>query len=415
MGLLDIFKKNKGTNAEETNQQPEQEGAGTCSPEDSHRFTLLIEDVFQLKDDGGVVVVGTVHGTIGKGDSVYIIHPGNKISVATVDSLETKSGDGMKLLETAADLPVSVMITDIRQKSQIEKFSLLTSIRPQPGVDVNTGVENPYVLGLSCEYGRFRKDSEYLNILIYEIAHAHYLVPVILGDEPETDETGKAVFPKDAAMTFPSLPHPEDKEKHVFPVFTDWNELNRWKGIFNEKHPAKTVIFLFPDCSAIATKGNSGMVINPFSQNPIFLPDTMIDNIRNSPGYQNEFVKERKTEVEEVTAEKDTRITLGVPKDVQEVRLIRQALKDYGRRNTDLDAIYLLLKINENHQRAYFCVTDSPKETDREVFAQMYREVKPFAQEVTLFEFAGRNDIAQLEQCLTEEALVYKKEKGIES
>lgn len=412
MGLLDIFKKNKETKADETAQIPEKENAGTCNPEGGRRFTLLIEDVFQLKDDGGVVVVGNVHGTIGKGDSVYLIHPGNKISLATVQGLETKIGDIMNHLETATDIPVSVMITDIRQKSEIEKFSLLTSIRPQPGVDVNTGVENPYVLGLSCEYGRFQKDNEYLNILIYEIAHAHYLVPVILGSEPEADGTGKAVFTKDTTMTLPSLSHPEDEEKLVFPVFTDWKELNRWEGIFSEEHPAKTMIFLFPDCSMFATNQNSGMVINPFSQNPIFLPDTMIDNIRNSPGYQNEFVKEVKPEVEEVKIEKGTRITLGVPKDVSEVRLIRQALIDYGKRNGDLDAIYLLLKINEDQQRVYFCVTDSEKELDREVYAQMYQEARPFAEEVTLFEFAGRNDIAQLEQCLTEEALIYKKQDG---
>ncbi len=409
MGIFDIFKRNKENKQEEPIREQPAKAEAESSANEVRRFTLLVEDTFQLKD-AGVVVAGTVRGTIQKDDAIYILHPGSTVTLATVNGLETKIGDEMKQLTTATDISVGVLISDVKDKSEIQKYSLLTNIRPQPSIDVTTSVENPYVLGMSCEYGRFQKEAEYLNLLIYEIVRAHYLVPVFLDKEPESDGSGKAVFTENTTMSFPSLPHPEHDGEHVFPVFTDWNELNKWTGLFNEERPAKTMIFRFPDCSAFATKEHSGMVINPYSESPIFLPAAMIENIRNSSGYQDEFVKEKKPQVEKVNVEKNTRIMLGVPKEVNEVRLIREALAGYGKQNPDVDAIYLLLKVDEDNNRAYFCVTDSAKELPGEVYAEMYQEAKPFAQEVRLFEFAGRKDIKELSNSLTEEALIYKKQ-----
>lgn len=420
MGLFDRFKKktdtetkNEDFNTKSNNEKEKVKKENETAANDNRRFTYMVEDVFQLKNNAGIVIVGTVHGTIKVHDAVYILHPGNQITLTEISGMEHMVDGRYQQLESATDIPVGVKLGDIKDKSQILKFSVLTSIRPQPTVDVNTAVENPYVLGLSYEYRRFCSERDYLGILVYAIAHAHYLVPVHMDKEPTQSGEGTAAFTEGSTMSFASLTHPDGNDKHVFPVFTDWRELGKWKGIFeeqNQKQP-QTIIFKFKDAAAFIDKSNnSGIVINPFSQNAVFLTEEMINNIRNMEGYKKEFESKPADAVKEIKVEKDTNIMIGVPADSNEVRLIRDALDKFGSQNEKVKAIYLFLKISNENEKSYLCIVNCPKEQSRELFGEIYNEVKAYAVNVPIIDFASKDEVASLSDNLTPEACVYTEE-----
>lgn len=279
MKFFDKFKKKNNAQSPNTG---EQQGAAN----DNRRFTYVVDDTFQLLNDQGIVVTGKVYGKIRAGDAVYIFRPDSGIMLTQVHSMEV--GPGVAAAE-ANDQNVAIRFTDIKDKKEIAKFSVLTSIRPQTAVDVNIAVENPYLLGLSMDYPRYYQNKEYFNLLIYEICHAHFAVPIYLDKEPEKQADDIAVFREDTHMQFISIRHPEDETKQVFPVFTDWQALGRWKNVFDKTHPPKTLISSFPDAVTISGKFQGGIVINPYGPVPVYLPAELIKQITDMEGYRKEF------------------------------------------------------------------------------------------------------------------------------
>ena len=155
MKFLDRFKKKDNTQVKNT-------GEHQSTANDDRRFTLVVDDTFQLLDNKGIVVAGKVHGKVKVGDAVYIFRPGGSVMLTQVHSMEI--GLGTTATE-AENQHVAIRLTDIKDKKEIAKFSVLTSIRPQTVVDVNTAVENPYLLGLSMDYSQYYQNNEYYNLL----------------------------------------------------------------------------------------------------------------------------------------------------------------------------------------------------------------------------------------------------------
>ena len=410
MGLFDKFKKKYNTKEASTNNVaqdstiPKENKENVANQE--RGFTLLVEDVFNLKDNIGVVVVGTVRGVMTVGDAAYVLHPSNAITTATIGGIEVAKDEKSKV---AIDQPVGLMLPGIKDKSQIAKYSVITSIRPQTVVDVNTAVENPYILGMSLEYNCFAKDPEFSSLLIYEIAHGHYLVPMHLDKEPDKNPDGTCTFKEGATMGFMSLKSNDEKGEDVFPLFTDWKALGNWKQVFDKDNPPKTMIFNFPDCVTLTKKGNEGMVINPFGPSSIYVPMSLIDSIINSEGYKKEFVEKSDTQVKQHKVEKDTRIMVGVPQETKEVALIRENIIAYGSHMAVVEKIYLLLKIDENNERTYLCVVDCPKEDASKIFGEIYKAIGAYMQETKIMDFMLYESATSMHAALDEKALVYSK------
>lgn len=401
MGIFDKWKK-KVKNEKESSKGEKQ------AVNDNRRFTFLVEDTFQLKENLGIVVVGNVHGTVRVHDAVYIMQPGSAITLAEISGLEIPQKGRV---EEAKNEPVSIWLTDIKDKNTISKFSVFTSIRPQTVVDVESAVENPYVLGLSLEYRRFCNEADYLNLLIYEIAHGHYITPVYMSKEPERQADGSCVMREGATMGFLSLKDPQDETKDVFPIFTDWNALSKWENVFNEEHPPKTVILRFQDCVSFVQKNDSGMVINPYGPTPVFLSADMIKKITNLEGYKAEFSEEKQAHVEEKRVEKDTKIMVGLPKETSEVLLIKDALISCAKHISFIKRVDLLLKIEENNEKAYLCVVDCQEEKCQKVFEELYAAIKPFANETKLVDFITYDRAQFVKDILEKNNPVYIKER----
>lgn len=406
MGIFDKWKK-KEKMVEEENVSNDASEAENHSANGGRRCTYLVEDTFQLKEDNGIVVVGNVHGTIQVHDAIYIMHPGRGITLAEVSGLENpKKGK----VQMAVDEPISIWLKDVKDKSEIAKFSLITSIRPQTVVEVENAIENPYILGLSLEYGRFCKESEYLNLLIFQIAHGHYLTPVYMSQEPEKQEDGRSVMKEGSTMGFLSLKDPEDENKSLLPVFSDWKALSKWENVFDEEHPPRTVILSFQDCVSFVQKNHSGLVINPFGTAPVVLSGDRIKKITDMKGYQMEFGDKKGSSIKEVKANKDTKIAVGLPRETTEVSMLRETLVSYARHAAAIKRVDLLLKVDENKEKAYLCVVDCPQEGQKEIFEGLYQIMRPYANEIKLIDFITYERATFVHQVLQKNPPLYRQD-----
>ena len=104
MKFWDIFKK-------KDNAQVKNTGEHQSVANDNSRFTLVVDDTFQLLDNKGIVVAGKVHGKIKAGDAVYIFRPGGSVMLTQVHSMEIGLGTAAS---EAEDQHVGILLTDIK-------------------------------------------------------------------------------------------------------------------------------------------------------------------------------------------------------------------------------------------------------------------------------------------------------------
>ncbi len=400
MGLFDKFKKQAATEAEvvkeevqeaveavkeavgSTTESTVQEEAVVSEEKDNaenpamgvanegRRFTLLVEDAVDLKDDGGVVVAGMLYGTLQQDDAIYMLLPNGTIALAKADGIEV--GPGETAYE-AKNQKIALHIRSIKDRNQIPRFTVLTSIRPQQKVDVNVSAENPQLLGLSMDYNRLNQDVTYMSLLIYVICHSHFVVPAST-DSP----TGE--MNENTPIHFPSLQDPENKDRAVFPVFTDWNALMNWKNLFDETHPPKSIIMRFQEVLNVSR--GSGIVINAFGPTTIILKPEVIRQIINMDGYKKEFGE---TTINDADGPK---IYLGIPKENEEVIAVKAAIKAYVQQQEAIRRVDLLLKVTPDGKRTYLCVIDCPDAVAADMTAGILKAASAEMKEVKLMEFA---------------------------
>lgn len=268
--------------AESAVKQDEPQSAEVAN--EGRRFTLLVENAKQLAQEDGIMLAGMLYGNLQLGDEVYILLPNHVVKTTQIDGIEIGAGQNA---ESAENQKVVLQFKDIKDINQVPRYSVITSIRPQDKPSVNTTIENPQLLGVSMDYPRLNKDPLYMNLLIYELCHAYFLVPARVEKNPVKNGDGTATFKQDTQIRFPSIPDPVDNTKSVLTIFTDWIALANWKNLFDENHPPKAIIMRFPDVVNVS-KG-SGVSLNPFGPTSIYLPGEVIQRITSLEGYKQEF------------------------------------------------------------------------------------------------------------------------------
>ncbi len=279
MGILDFNKKKDelGAKAE----------ANTVSQGIAcNRCTLMVEDAFEVKEKDGVVAMGIIHGEINVGDSVYLYHHTKDVCKAKVVDIEVGKGEHAK---SACNQTVALKLGGFTTRNEVPKYAVISGIAPQKDVDVSQAVENPMLLGLSAEYGRFARDEQYLNTLIYAVAHAHFITPIKMDNQPEDNGDGTSTFTSDTTISFMGVSHPQMPGVNVLPLFTDWKALSMWENVFEKGEKKNTMILRFPDVVTITGSSYSGTVINPFGPVPVFMPSELIEHITTLEGYKREF------------------------------------------------------------------------------------------------------------------------------
>lgn len=256
----------------------------------ANRFVYLIEDKFSyhLDADDITVVVGTVHGTVKVHDEVYVIDHTGKTLLTEIRQLESMSSKGTEHPSSCTDAPIALILGVA--PSEIDKFCVVTNIKPWVSNDVNQAVVNPYLTGLL--YGdKFRDDNLYFGKFVYALAHAHFLTAVTMSREPVNNGDGTATFETGTQISFHMLSNNNYPGKSTLPVFTDWIELGKWSdGPKDENGKFQTLILRFPDIVHIAQDpAVNGFVLNPFGELSLFIPTSLIDHITGLEGYRREF------------------------------------------------------------------------------------------------------------------------------
>lgn len=379
---MDLFSRFKN-HSQDTVKSDETNDTKNHAANHDRRFFYMVEDRFALKNGSQCVVVGNIHGTIRVDDAIYILSPHGTTTVTIVRGLEHYVNGAPETLKSAVDQTVSILLD--MKKEDIELYSIITSIRPQAQIDVNEAVENPIVAGLLYETQKFGKQQDYFSWLIYCTAHGHYLMPVIMGQRPAANGDGTATFEKNSCISFPTLRSPNDPNKEIFPVFTDWTELYKWNAA--PKGPEgkiETMILRFPDLAAMMVGDTfDGFVINPFSDNRFWFDRSLVEHIVSMEGYQKEFGDGKTSpQVEEVKVPKDTKVMLGVPAENEEVYRIREKLKAYGETHADIRKIALLLQMSEDEKKAYLVYMDVDPSSAKEHFQKIYETIRGDAADI---------------------------------
>lgn len=409
MGLFDKF-KNKKKSEENTEpavsfESPNETEAHAAN--DNRRFFYVVEDKFAMKNENEVVVVGDVHGTIRVGDAIYILQPNGTTTLSMVKAMERMIEGTMLQMQTATDTHVSLLLE--MKKEDIAIFSVITSIRPQFQVDVKHAVENPAVAALMYGLPKYSGNNEFFNWLMNAIAHGHYITPIQISKEITRNEDGTATAEKGATIGFSMLRNPKNPAESVMPIFTDWTELHKWeKAPKNEHGNVETMILRFQDVVTV-TKPDSfgGFVINPFSQNQMFVTKQLIQAVVSSEGYQREFVQNDGSNVHAEKIEKDTKVMLGVPNETEEVKHIRSELALYGEKNAEIDELHLLLQMKPNGEKTYIVYVDCNSDNAKWHFENMNAVIRNYAVKIPSVGFVLKGQVSAYDEVLGEKSLVY--------
>ena len=101
-------------------------------------------------------------------------------------------------------------------------------------------------------------DNTFHATVAYWASHARFITPIKMDQEPQINENGMAVIPKDTKIGFYMLKSavkltgtPEDKDSMVLPLFTDWTALRRWEGLAKDGQKIHTQVLTFQDVYAM--------------------------------------------------------------------------------------------------------------------------------------------------------------------
>lgn len=389
----------------ETKEETAEESTENNEEED-RRFTLLVEKAYQLEDENGVVVVGNLHGKLKKGDKIYVLFPNNRMLISTAEEIEI--GPGRRVTEAEDDV-VAIQIFEVKKKEQMPAFTIITNIVPSPDAKEGKELENPLLLGMSMEYPKYGQEVTYNNLLIYIMCHTRFVVPAKMN----MDNAAPGKVPM---IQFPSLADPDKKGSYSLPVFTDWNALSRWDGVFDEKHPGQSVVMPFQDAVSVC-KGR-GIVINPFGPMVISLSEENIKQIVNMESYKREFgsgeASQKPNPVQqgqqEVKRQNQPQMMLGIPKDDKpEVKAVKEAIITYAKQDADIKRIDLLLKVDLQQRKSFVCIVDCPENETARISAAIQNVVRPQLKEVNDIDFFLYGSAKFVNDMVTEQSVIYQK------
>lgn len=336
------------------------------------RFTMLVKG---FKDEGSILLVGDVYGTVKKED-VTVLFKDGKVSHLKVAKLIDSTGNDC---ESVTDAYAKIGFENI-DKGEDFKYALITNIDFQIESDVNKAVENPYILGLLYEYDNNCNDEDFINLFFREMVSAHYLLPVRMSEDFKG--SGSTVLKKDTKIDIYGIEL--QGGINALPVFTDWVALKKWsdKGPANWK--METIIESFPDIVGFL-KGEGGFIINPYGPQSFYMNSESISSIVNSPGYQSQFGDAK---IETKVAKGGEKNFLGYPPDNEEVAAIKKRLVAFGNAHSEINLIDMMLRVDETGTKSYLIITDIDDSDVRKYYKDIYNSCRDLLREVVYLDFA---------------------------
>lgn len=228
-------------------------------------------------------------------------------------------------------------------------------------VDATKPLEN-FRLNVLLKEAKENQTQTAMSMLFEEIVmNAHFLSVVFLSELPKPDEDGKAVFRKNTTMQMPMVSNTGGK--HFYPVFTEHNELAKWK----QMEKPNTLILTFDDYVAMVEKHEEaeGIVINPFSDNFV-LNRKLIAHLKTQKDLRTKGVSRD-------VVSKDTKVMLGEPKEYPTEMV--EAMCGQMEKMPEVKRAWLRLMVKENVQS--FLVVVDFSGNQEEVFGKIVAAARP--------------------------------------
>ena len=220
-----------------------------------------------------------------KGDQVYILAPGQDPLKAKVSEILTVNGSVKK----AADEDCSISLFCPKDPDhQYVPFTVISDILPSYSSDSRVNAENPRISAMIGGYPEMYGDSKFMSVLVYDFVHGQYLVPAKTAAGGHTTDITEPIRGSHE-VAFLSVSTSARPDSPVFPLFTDWNALSKYKAVMDDEDSI-TLVMNFQQAVAMMSKGYEGMVINPFGPGSFFLSEPFIGSITKLDGYREEFV-----------------------------------------------------------------------------------------------------------------------------
>ena len=222
-------------------------------------YTLMVEQIFTVKDKGCIVVGIIRNGEVALNDVLYVLGRGNSLLETKVLGLENPQVGQME--KASHGTPVGILLENITP-DKLHIGDIVTNVKPNTQ-DINEPIVNPRIQGL-MRHAVGNPTEEMMNLIYEELAmNARFLSAMMLTHEPVRKEDGTATFEQDTQMQLPMLTAPDGSK--YYPAFTDWNEVNKWLEILEPK----TLLLTLEDYLALVLRSEDakGIVINPFGEN----------------------------------------------------------------------------------------------------------------------------------------------------
>ena len=403
---MGFFNKKKDEN-DTVEVQQLQENIEAVNPTDAsapRMFNMVVENVTTMLDGDGVIVLGELQGHIIKGDMVYIYVPGIAPIESTVLAIETQVDGHMTIKDEAEDAFSSIQL-ELKDAKLIKKYAVVSSQKQIEELKPGVAVDNPALAGIICGMPKFGKDNAFHAVVSYWLSHSYLITPVKVDSDSDGKKNLGFYMLKSSAHLAGTA---EGKDSLVLPLFTDGVSLRRWAALSKDGAPTKTQIIRFPDLIAFLRKGKdaySGIALNPFNKVPCTLPMPYLETITNTTGYKRDFgeATEASTNADAVNAngKKEVKILLGVPKDTEETREIRDMLEAYGEDEDDIKSINLMVKIEEATKNVRYLVLlemDVDKNTAKAHMDSLYQQLKPLTKEIKQIEYAIKGRIPEIDK-----------------
>ncbi len=356
------------------------------------RFTMLVKG---SKDEGSILLVGDVYGTVKK-ENVTVLFKDGKVSHLKIARLIDSAGNDC---ESVTDAYANIGFESI-DKGDDFKYALITNIDFQIESDVNKAVENPYILGLLYEYDNNYNDEDFINLFFREMVMSHYLLPVRMSEDFKG--SGSTVLKKDTKIDIYGIEL--QGGINALPVFTDWVALKKWSDMGAINWKMETIIESFPDIVGFL-KGEGGFIINPYGPQSFYMNSENINNIVNSSGYQSQFGDAK---IETKVAKGGEKNFLGYPPDNEEVAAIKKRLVAFGNAHSEINLIDMMLRVDETGTKSYLIITDIDDSDVRKYYKDIYNSCRDLLREVVYLDFATLKQ-ADFAKNMMKQPPLYKK------
>lgn len=278
MGVFEKLKRFMGLEKNESAFEEEHEAEDKLqrAEKEDRCFIFLVEEVADIDNSTAVALVGHVHGEIHLNDAIYIYQGGHKVQMAGVAGLQTSPGESVGAV---TDSRAAIKVHGVK-KDLLNPFPVVSSIPPQVRLDVNENLENPRLLAMLMERKSLKESEEFIEELNEELQESHFLMAIYFdAKSPQSDEENeKSVMVDDKMMNIPLMSDPEDEQKKLVPIFTHWNAIQRWSGVYDENKPQVMVMNLFD--ARTMSKGLGGeIIVNPFGEEEMRLTSDVLNQL----------------------------------------------------------------------------------------------------------------------------------------